>query len=282
MSVVSSSVASPPARFRSPRASVVKTLIYVFSGIVIVYVLAPVVMLFLASVGLDSASGFNAERLTFDAYGDIPGRLIEAAGISIALAAATTAGALLIGVPAAFAIRGSSAAVGANLYAWFRLPIIVPQVVIGLALYQMLTLTPVGVQLVQETFLGMWFGHLVICTPYVISVVSTSIAGVKDSMFEASSVLGASRLRTYCFVILPLLRPAIFASGFFAFLISFDNVPISLFLAGAGTSTLPVELYFSVTLDLRPYIFAISTLIAVFALIASAAWGRMVGFRALA
>jgi putative spermidine/putrescine transport system permease protein len=86
-------------------------------------------------------------------------------------------------------------------------------------------------------------GHTVVCVPFVIRTTVAAMTQLDPVLLESSASLGASRLYTFRRITLPLIRPGILAGGFIAFMSSFDNVPVSLFLRDARTDMLPIRMW---------------------------------------
>ncbi len=181
---------------------------------------------------------------------------VVAARTSLIVAILATLGALVLGVPAAYALARYSFRAKAAISALLSAPLLVPQLVIGVALLQILAMLGIGASVLTLTV-----GHVLICLPYVVRTIHASILGLDVFIEEAASSLGAGRLRIYTTVVLPIIRPALYSSILFAFLVSFDNAVISLFLVSARTTTLPIAMYSYVQYNLDPTIAAISTLL---------------------
>src|SRR5262249_22967456 len=126
----------------------------------------------------------------------------------------------------------------------FRSPLQVPQIVLGMSLYQAYVLYQLvsGFSL-RATFLGLLAAHIVLVTPYALATCVSSIEGRGRDLELAAANLGASPLRVFIQVSLPGIRQALVASAVLAVLISFENVPLSLFLVGSGATPLPVQLF---------------------------------------
>ena len=122
-----------------------------------------------------------------------------------------------------------------------------------------------GVQLVGS-FAGMVIAHVFAATPYVVGTLVSVLQRFNYDLEEAALVLGASRWGTFRQVTLPMLKPGIFAGALYAFMISFAEVPISVFLAGSRTVTFPVEVFNSMLFDFEPTILAISSIVTVLSL----------------
>lgn len=115
---------------------------------------------------------------------------------------------------------------------------VLPAMAFGLSL--LLVFNLLGVRLSAATLV---LGHTIICVPFVIRMVSASVQQLNPVLITCSLSLGASRWYTFRRITLPLIRRGMVASCFVAFLTSFDNVPVSLFLADARTEVLPIKLW---------------------------------------
>jgi len=128
--------------------------------------------------------------------------------------------------------------------------------VMGLALLQIVALL-----LIDPSIMTLTLGNILICLPYVVRTMGAAIQGIDPTIEEAARNLGAGRWQVYRTVVLPMVRPAHYASILFAFLMSFDNAVISIFLVSARTQTLPISIYNYVQYSLDPAIAAVSTLL---------------------
>lgn len=181
---------------------------------------------------------------------------------SFIVALGTTAASLVLGVGAAYGLERHDFR-GKRLVSLFLLsPIFVPAIVIALGLYLYLA----RFQLAGTT-LGLILSHTVITLPFVIISVAAALRHVDRNIETAAMVMGASRLLVLRKVTLPLLRPALVSGGLFAFLISFDEVVISFFVANVFTQTLPVKLYSSIRFEISPVLAAVSTLMTALSLV---------------
>ncbi len=178
---------------------------------------------------------------------------VEAFRASLLLAAGSALGAVLFGVPAAFGLARGRFPGRRLLSLFFTSPLILPQVVIGAAMLAALSV----VGLVQ-TWLGLLVAHAVIVLPYVIRTMTATLAGFDRSVEEAAKDLGASPLVTFFTVTLPLIKQGVVAGGLFAFIISWINVEVSMFLTSARLLTIPVKLFNYIQYNVDPLIAAVS------------------------
>lgn len=120
----------------------------------------------------------------------------------------------------------------------FTAPLLLPSIVLGLAIL----LVFVRLELLG-TFTGLVIAHLIVTTPYVIRIMITAFSTLPPSVEEAATMLGASPFTVFRRITLPLMMPGLVASAALSFLLSFDEVVISLFITGPRMTTLPVEIF---------------------------------------
>lgn len=138
---------------------------------------------------------------------------------------------------------------------FFLLPILVPELLLGAALY--LYYSRLGLNASMATLL---MGHLLIATPYVIRSVTAGLATVDLRLEEAARSLGATPVQAFCKVTLPQLRSSLVSGAVFAFIISFSDINLSLFLTGPNVTPLPVHIYAQIHWETDPSIAAAATL----------------------
>jgi len=109
--------------------------------------------------------------------------------------------------------------------------------------------------------------HTVLAIPVVVMVVAAALRRVDESLERAATILGATRPRAFLAVTLPIIRSSIVAGGLFAFITSFDEIVLALFLAGTTSSTLPKKMWESLRFQIDPTISAVSTLLVVLSLV---------------
>jgi putative spermidine/putrescine transport system permease protein len=138
-------------------------------------------------------------------------------------------------------------------------PMVVPGIVVAIGIYAIfLKLGLVG------TVLGFVFAHTVLALPFTVIAITAGFAGFDDRLELAALSLGASRVATFLKVTLPNIVPGMVSGALFAFVTSFDEVVLSLFIKSPYLNTLPVQMYASVTRDTDPTLAAAATVILVF------------------
>jgi len=132
-------------------------------------------------------------------------------------------------------------------------PLMVPTVVSGVALLYFFS--RVGL---ASTLTGVIVAHVIVTGPYVLRTVSASLAGFDRSLEQAAMTLGANRVQTFWRVTLPLILPGVTAGAVFAFIVSFDELTVTLFVTGPRLATLPIRIYNHITYITDPLVAAIS------------------------
>lgn len=155
----------------------------------------------------------------------------------IALAAATIA--VLLGTAAAYALSRSVGRGRGVLDAFLATPLLLPEIIISLSVVQMVSLIDLR-QLLGTPMLVA--AHSMVGIPFVVRTVGVSLVAIDPVWERAAQDLGASRFRTFGTITLPLMSSGIFAGALFAFIISFNNVEMSLFLTSVSATTLPIEI----------------------------------------
>ena len=179
-----------------------------------------------------------------------------ALGFSIELGAIVAAIAVLLGTFGAFGlVRGKMPARRA-IFLFALTPVIIPEIILALALYFF-----EAKMRILGTFWGLAIGHLVLAMPYVVVVMTAAIRGLNPDLEHAASVHGARPVQTFYRVLIPLLRPSLVTSAFFAFLVSFDLLVISIFLLGRQTPTLPLKFWADIKFETDPTLSAAASLI---------------------
>ncbi|WP_152185400.1 ABC transporter permease [Segeticoccus rhizosphaerae] len=240
------------------------------------FLLAPILVVVGISFDSESSMAFPPQGFSLQWYEKLTQNQDFITGFKVSL---ITAGgvallALLIGVPVALAIarfefRGREA-----LSAFFLSPLLVPAIVLGLAL--LLVLAPLRI---TGTYAGLIVAHLSITIPYVIRTASMSLLTLNRSCEEAARTLGASAWVTFRKVTLPLIAPGVLAGGVIAFLISFDEAVISLFVVGPRATTLPVEIFHYVETRTDPQIAALSVVLIAISILFVVIIERVMGLK---
>ena len=218
----------------------------------------PVIIVILASVTETSYLTVPPKGFTLTWYWRVlsDSSYLDAILFSLSLAITTTILSLIVGTAAAYALVRRKIPGGEALTAILMAPLVFPAVVIAVALLQFYTLTGV-----RGTFVALAAAHVLITLPYVVRSVLASLTGTDPVLEEAARTLGANGWVAFRKITLPLIRPGLIAGGIFSFIVSFDNVPVSIFLVSVRQTTLPVKIFAAVEHGIDPGIAAVSTLL---------------------
>lgn len=189
--------------------------------------------------------------------------LLSATRLSLLIATLSATAAVIIGTWAGYVLARMGRFRGFALYiGMLSAPLVIPEVVLGISLLLMFVEVsnlfgwPEG-----NGIFTIWVGHVTLCMAYVAVIIQSRIRDLDRSLEEAALDLGASPLKVFFVITLPLIVPAIVASWLLAFTLSLDDVVIASFLSGPGYTTLPLEVFSRVRLGLKPEINALATLL---------------------
>jgi putative spermidine/putrescine transport system permease protein len=166
--------------------------------------------------------------------------------------------AMLLGTPAAVGLARMDFPGKALLTAILISPMVVPVVIVGVATY--LVFAPIGL---TGSYLGLILVHAALGVPFVITTVTATLQGFDFNLVRAAASLGANPLTTFFRITLPLVAPGVISGGLFAFGISFDEVVVTLFLAGPEQSTLPRQMFAGIRENISPAIAAVATIMTI-------------------
>lgn len=232
----------------------------VISLFVYTFLLAPLVIIIFAGFGKDRYLKFPPSGFSLEWVSNIfkVEMFMETLKISLIVAIAGTIFALIAGMPAAYVLSRHNFK-GKNLIkGLFLSPIMVPGIVFGFSLLKFLIVSnnlPVLPSLL--------IGHVIIIIPYIIRIMSSSLDNFDYSIEECAVSLGAGRIKTFFVIVLPNITSGVVAAFILAFIDSFNNIPISIFLTGPGVSTLPIQMMNYVEYYFDPTVAALSTILMV-------------------
>jgi putative spermidine/putrescine transport system permease protein len=213
------------------------------AAIGLAYILTPLVFVTWLAFFRQEIPSFPPEGYSlrwFAAILDQP-KFVEGFRMSFEVGVLATAIGLALGVPAALAVVRHQFRFRAPLSSLLLMPLIVPGVVLGTSMYVFHVEAENSLDVdVLGTFYALVAGHVVIVIPWVVRLVTASLAGVDRSIEEAAQNLGANAWVTFWRITLPAIRPGIVAGALFGFVTSFGNLEMSLFLVGPGRTTLPI------------------------------------------
>ncbi len=231
------------------------------AGLAFLYILLPLIFITWLSFYKQEIPSYPPEGYTLHWFQAITGndRFISGLLLSLQLGVIATALGLLVSVPAALCIANYRFRGREVLNSLLLLPLMVPGVVLGTAIYVFHVETEITTGLpILGSLGGLVWGHVLITIPWIVRLVTASLAGFDRTLEEAAQSLGATPLRTFWRITLPAILPGIVAGAMFAFVSSFGNLEMSLFLVGPGRTTLPIAILQYLQWKIDPTIAAIS------------------------
>jgi putative spermidine/putrescine transport system permease protein len=238
----------------------------IFGLIMSVVLVAPLVVAVAVSFNPGEFMAFPPQGISLRWFSAAVGNqaFTSAFWFSVRVALLVTVVGLVIGVPSAVAlVRARGAALAATRWAVLG-PLVVPEILLALGL---LILFNHQVK-IGGGVLPIVLGHTIIALPLAVQVLAAGLVRIDASLESAAWTLGASRLRAFTTVTLPQVLPAVAGSAVFTFVVSFDNINISLFLAKPGEVTLPVQMYEYLSFRADPTVAAMSTLLVAMGVVA--------------
>jgi putative spermidine/putrescine transport system permease protein len=174
--------------------------------------------------------------------------ILQAFRLSLEVAAIATCVSAVMAVAAALALARRREPWARLFESAFLSPLMLPALAIGLALLMLFNLAGTGL-----SFATLVAGHIVITAPYIFRTTTASLVQLDPSLLESARSLGASPVYVFRSVTLPLILPGVAAGAFIAFMYSFDNVAVSLFLSDARSEVLPIRMWHIIesNLDVR-------------------------------
>ena len=248
-----------PAR---SRADYSRRSLWVVAGIVIVFLAAPTFFIIPVSFTEEGfltwpPKGFSLQWYETLLADNSPYPAAFLRSVLVALFAGFFA--MLIGVPAAFMLVRKQFFGKSVIFAFLVSPIITPHIILAVSLFYLFArLHLIG------TYLGLILGHTVITMPYVIVTVMAVIKNYDLRLDQAAWTLGAGKLKTLWFVTFPIIKGGLIAAFMFAFIISFDELTMAIYLTGGEFATLPKHMWVDAIMRVNPTLAAVATLMLLF------------------
>ena len=236
-------------------------LLWLFCGLVAIWLVAPSLIVIPLSLTDKPTFTFPPTGWSIRWYGNFfsDPSWTAALGASVKVGLLVVVVATVAGTAAAVALSRSKFRGQQAIRAVLLAPMIVPVIVVAVGVYALFLR-----ERLLGTLLGFVSAHSVLAIPFVVISVTASLQGFDRRLESAAAICGASRWATFRQVTLPLVAPGVVSGALFAFVTSFDEVVLSLFIQSPYLQTLPVKMYSSVTRDIDPTIAAASTLILIF------------------
>lgn len=231
-----------------------------FVVLVYIFLFAPLVIIAMTSIGTENYIVFPPKGFSLQWFITVfkSESFIKSMGTSFLISTVSTLSALVIGMPAAYGLSRYNFKGKDILKSFFFSPLIVPGIVVGFSLFQFLL-----VKMNLSVYASLFIGHTLIIIPYIIRVVGSSLEGFDYSIEEAAMSLGCKKSQTFFKVVLPNITSGVMAAFMLAFINSFNNVPVSIFLTGPGVSTLPTTMMNYVEYNYDPTVSALSVILMI-------------------
>lgn len=232
-----------------------------FNVLVLLFLLAPILVIIPLSFSESSFLVYPVQGFSFRWYQNLlqSEEWIRAAQNSFIVAPAATVIATVLGTLAAVGLNKADFRGKGLLMAILISPMIAPVVVVGVGVY--LFFAQIGL---SDTYIGLILAHAALGAPFVVTTVLATLQGFNHNLVRASLSLGAGPLRTFFRITLPVIAPGLISGALFAFTTSFDEVVLTLFVAGPSQATLPRQMFAGIKDNISPTIAALATILIIF------------------
>jgi putative spermidine/putrescine transport system permease protein len=236
-----------------------------FCGLVFFFLIAPLFVILPLSFNAEQYIHFSAKMLALDPegfslrwYEDMIYGTKNPWGLatknSLIIAFFATIGSTILGTVAALGLSSRHMPYKAAFMALLISPMIVPLIISGTAIF--FFMAKVGL---AATHTGIVLSHIILGTPFVVITVTATLTGFDHSVTRAAASLGSNPVNTFMKITLPLIMPGVISGALFAFVTSFDEVVVVLFLAGLENTTIPIQMWVGLREQLSPTIMAVAT-----------------------
>ena len=240
-----------------------------FCGLVFFFLIAPLFVILPLSFNAEQYIHFSAKMLALDPegfslrwYEDMIYGTKNPWGLatknSLIIAFFATIGSTVLGTVAALGLSSRYMPYKAAFMALLISPMIVPLIISGTAIF--FFMAKVGL---AATHTGIVLSHIILGTPFVVITVTATLTGFDHSVTRAAASLGSNPVNTFMKITLPLIMPGVISGALFAFVTSFDEVVVVLFLAGLENTTIPIQMWVGLREQLSPTIMAVATCLIV-------------------
>ena len=236
-----------------------------FCGLVFFFLIAPLFVILPLSFNAEQYIHFSSKMLALDPegfslrwYKDMIWGTKNPWGLatknSLIIAFFATIGSTILGTVAALGLSSRHMPYKAAFMALLISPMIVPLIISGTAIF--FFMAKVGL---AATHTGIILSHIILGTPFVVITVTATLSGFDHSVTRAAASLGSNPVNTFMKVTLPLITPGVISGALFAFVTSFDEVIVVLFLAGLENTTIPIQMWVGLREQLSPTILSVAT-----------------------
>ncbi len=251
--------------YASPAERVWHYVYNVFCAGVFVFLIAPILVIIPLSFNAEPYFTFTEGMLRFDPaayslrwYRDFlqNPQWLHAVKNSIIIASSATLLATTLGTVAALGLSRNEMPLRKTVMSILIAPMIVPIIIAAAAMYFFYSQLDLA-----QTYAGIILAHTALGTPFVVITVTATLTGFDRSLVRAAQSLGAGPAFTFFKVVLPLILPGVISGALFAFITSFDEVVVVLFLAGYDQRTIPRQMWAGIREQISPTILAVATIL---------------------
>lgn len=229
-----------------------------FCAIVFVFLMLPLFVIFPISFSASPYLEFPPRGLSFQWYQRYfhSSNWIDSTLLSVRVALMTTFFSTVIGTLASIGLTKSKFKGKRLINAIIISPMVVPAIIIAVSFYFLFAKWHL---IGTET--GLIFAHTVMALPFVVVNVTAALKGFDERLEQAAMNLGANRFETFMRITLPLISPGVITGALFAFITSFDEIVIAIFIAGSRAATLPKQMWDGIRMEINPTTAAVSSLL---------------------
>lgn len=248
----------PP--YASPLERLWRVALIIICALVLLFLISPIIAIMPLSFNVEPYFTYPMPGLSMRWYEDFftDKRWLDALQSSFIIAIAATALSMVLGTLAALGLSRANFPKRALVMAFLISPMIVPVVITAVGMY--FFFATVGL---NNTYFGIILAHTALATPFVVITVTATLTGFDQSLTRAGASLGASPMTVFRKVTFPLILPGMISGALFAFITSFDEVVVVLFIASPDQRTLPRQMFSGIREQLSPTIAAAATMLVV-------------------
>jgi putative spermidine/putrescine transport system permease protein len=264
------------------RSSLLAGRVLYYSALLVGFAILVVPILLVVAVSFNptQAQAFPPTGFSLRWYGEFLNSSFFRAFFAVSLPIALVVGLVstVLGLMASYIVARRDVPFENEVVLYFLMPLVVPPAIIGLALLLVFGLQPLSF---IPPFVELTAAHVVITIPYTFLTSMTALYSVDEELEQAARNLGATKFQSFRKVTLPLIRSGVISGFLLAFILSFTDSTVALFLSGGNTITLPVEMFLFLQYDSSPLIAATATVQIFLVLVLVVLIGRLVGFKAV-
>jgi len=244
--------------YQQPKKGWIEILFYIFCGLILFFLICPIFVVLPISLSASKYLEFPPSGLSLQWYRSffVTKEWVAGALNSVKIGIMTSVLASLLGIPAALTLTRQKFKGEQFIYSFLISPMIIPVIIVAVAVYFHFA----RFKLIGNIY-TITLAHTILAIPVVFITVSASLQGFDQTLEHAAMSLGANRLKTFFKITFPLIRPGVISGALFAFITSFDEVVIAVFLSTYRSLTLPKHMFSIIREEIDPTIAAVSTLL---------------------